>query len=164
MLGKLLQQLVVQQLFSGECALLRRERFVFERLEFRCDVALGVFQGLAPPIVIGNFVDVRVCDLDVKAMHPVVLDFEIGDARACTFARLQIEQKGAAVVLDCAQLVQLGVVAIGDHAAFSNHCTGLLLNRTAEQRQQRLTRPEHGSELGDTRTGLAGQQRIEFGK
>ena len=39
----------------------------------------------------------------------------------CALARFEIEQELAAVRLDRAQLVELGVVAVRDHAAFAQH-------------------------------------------
>ena len=52
-------------------------------------------------------------------MHAVVFDFQVGDAGALAFARFQREQEVAAVGLDAAQFVELGIEAIGDDAAFS---------------------------------------------
>jgi hypothetical protein len=54
------QQLVVQHLFAHEGAVLRRQRLVFEGLEFRRDVALGVLQGLAAAVVVRHLVRLAV--------------------------------------------------------------------------------------------------------
>ena len=59
-------------------------------------------------------------DFDVEAVHAVVFDLEIGDAGARALARFEIEQELAAVAVERAQLVELGIEAVGDHAAFAH--------------------------------------------
>jgi hypothetical protein len=44
-------------------------------------------------------------------------DLEVGDAGALALAGFELQQEGAAVGLDAAQLVEVGVEAFGDHAA-----------------------------------------------
>ncbi len=88
---------LVEQLLARERAILRRERAVLERLQLRRDVALRVLERLPAPVVVGNLLRVGVGDLDVEAVHAVVLDLEIGDAGARALARLQRHQEFAAV-------------------------------------------------------------------
>ena len=57
--------------------------------------------------------------LDVETMHAVHVHLASGDAGARPFARFQRQEEVAAVGLDAAQLVQLGVEAVGDDAAFA---------------------------------------------
>jgi hypothetical protein len=102
---------VEEQLLARQRALLRRQRLVLEGLELRRDVALGVLQRLAPAVVVGHLVAVGAADLDVEAMHPVEFDLQVGDAGARALAGLECEQELAAVVLDAAQFVELGIVA-----------------------------------------------------
>ncbi len=61
----------------------------------------------------------RVGDFDVEAVHAVVLDLEVGDAAALALARFERDQEFARVGLQRAQLVEIGVVAVRDHAAFA---------------------------------------------
>ncbi len=58
-------------------------------------------------------------DFDVKAVHLVVLHAQVGDAAARALARFELEQKGVAVGLQGAQAIELGLVAVVDHAAFA---------------------------------------------
>jgi hypothetical protein len=51
--------------------------------------------------------DLRVGDLDVEAMHAVVLDLEVGDAGARALPRLQRDRNSPQLVVDGAQLVEL---------------------------------------------------------
>ena len=113
-------QALVEQLFARERALLRRERAILERLQLRRDVALGVLERLPAPVVVGDLLHVGVGDLDVEAVHAVVLDLEVGDAGARALARLERDQELAAVVVDRAKLVELGVEAGRDDAAVAD--------------------------------------------
>ena len=114
------EQFVVKQFLARERALLRGQRLVLECLEFRRDVALGVFERLAAPVIVGDFLGLRPRDFDVKAVHAVVFDLEIGDTAARALARLEIEQELAAVAVERAQFVELRIEAVGDHAAFAH--------------------------------------------
>src|SRR4030043_132620 len=60
--------------------ILCRQRTVLEGFQFRRDVALGVFQRLAAAVIVGDIFRLRAADLDVKAVHLVVLDLEGADA------------------------------------------------------------------------------------
>ena len=148
------QQLVVQELLARERALLRRQRAVLERLQFRRDVALRVLERLAAPVVVGNLLDVRVRHLDVEAVHAVVLDLEARDAGARALARLECHEELAAVRVDRAQLVEVGVVAGGDHAAFADQRRGLRHDRARQQRVPLRVHGERGARVGEERHGL----------
>ena len=119
------QQAFVEQLLACQRALRGGQRLVLEGLQFRRDIALGIFQGLAAAVIVRHIVRIGAADLDVEAVHPVVFDLEIGDAAAFALAGFQLEQELAAVALDGAQLVQFGVEAGGDDAAFAQHAAGL---------------------------------------
>ena len=66
-------------------------------------------------------------------MHLVELHAQVGNARARLFLDLQVEQKAVAVVLDGAQLVQLGIQPMVDHAAFAQQRRRLRQQRAAQQ-------------------------------
>ncbi len=57
-------------------------------------------------------------------MHAVVFHFQGGDAGTGAFARFQFQQEIAAVGLDSAQFVQIGIEAVGYYAAFAQHAGG----------------------------------------
>ncbi len=116
---QLVQHLVEQPFFAGQGAFLGGERLVFKGLQLGGDEALGVFERLAAAVVVGHLVQLSLGDFDVEAMHLVVLHLQVGNAAARAFAALQVQQEAVAVGLDGAQLVQLGVEAIGDHAAIA---------------------------------------------
>ena len=129
------QQQVVQQFFAHQGLVLRRQGLVFEHFQFRRDVALGVFQGLAAAVVVRHLVRLAVRDFNIEAVHLVVFDAQVGDARACAFARFQVEQELARVFRQRAQLVQFGVKAGGKHAAVAHHGSRLLCHCAYQQVQ-----------------------------
>ena len=116
---ELIEQLFVKKFFARQCALVGGQRFVLEGLQLRRNVALGIFQCLAAAIIVRH-VD-RLCGghFDIKTMHAVVFHFQSGDAGARAFACFQRQQKIAAVSLDAAQFIQLGIEGVSDYAAFS---------------------------------------------
>jgi hypothetical protein len=71
----------------------------------------------------------RIGDFDIEAVHAVVFDLEVGDARALSLARLQRDQELAAVGVDRAQFVQLGVESSGNDSAVAHQCRRLGRNR-----------------------------------
>jgi hypothetical protein len=149
--GERFQQLLVELLLQRQCAVVGRQRLVLEGLELRRDVALGVFQRLPTPVVVGNFRRVGVADLDVEAVHLVELDAQRGDAAAGAFARFELQQELAAVGLDTAQLVQIGRIAGGDHATFAQHDGGFGLDRRLQQRKAFLRRFQVAVHAGEQR-------------
>ena len=115
------------------CTLLRGQRLVFERFQLRRDVALGILERLPSAIVVRNAGRVRVGDLDIKAVHPVELDLEIGDAGTLALTRLEREQKFSAMIIDGTQLVQFRIEALCDHTAIADLRRGLRRNGADEQ-------------------------------
>ncbi len=103
------EQLLVQELLARGGAVGSRQRAVLEGFQFGRDVALGVLQRLPAAVVVRDALDVGVRDLDVEAVHAVVLDLQVGDAGALALARFERQQELAAVVLQAAQFVQFGV-------------------------------------------------------
>ena len=107
----------VEHFFAGQRAVLRGQRLVLEGFQLGGDIALGVLQRLPAAVVFRNALDVSVGDFDIEAMHAVVFHLQAADASALAFARFQRDEEIAAVVLDAAQLVEIGVVAVGDDTA-----------------------------------------------
>ena len=82
-------------------AFLRGQRLVLERLQFRRDVALGVLERLPPPVVVRNPGGVGMRDLDVEAVHAVVLDLERADAGAFALAPFQLQRGSRRIARRC---------------------------------------------------------------
>ena len=99
---------------------MRRQRLVFKGLELGRDEALGVFQCLATPVVVGHFTGLALRDLNVKAVHAVELHAQVGNAGAGSFPGFEVQQKGVTVGLYAAQLVQVSVAAVVDDAAVTH--------------------------------------------
>ena len=154
-LGQLADEPLVEQLLARERALLRGQRLVLERLQFRRDVALRVAQGLPAAVVVRDLVDVRVRDLDVEAVDLVELDLERRDRRALALAPLEVGEERAAVAVERAQLVQLGVVAVGDDAAVAQ-----LRGRLGADRRRRSP-PASGHRRRARRARSPAQRRID---
>jgi hypothetical protein len=116
-----IQQFVVEQFFPRQGAFRGGQELVLEGLQFRRQVAFDVLQGLAAVIVGRHLVALGATDLDVEAADPVVFHAQVGDAGALPLAGFHGHEEAAAVGLQGAQLVQLGVEAVGDDAAFAQH-------------------------------------------
>ena len=133
------------------------ERFVFERLQFGGDEALGVLHRLLAPVVGRHLGRLRLRHLDEVAAEPVELHSQVGDAAALALLRFEREQKGVAAGADRAQLVEVGVLAGRDDAAVAQQ-RGRLFGDGVEQprdvggRLQRLAehveQHAHGAALG----------------
>ncbi len=159
--AEVIEQLVVEQLLAGQRAVLCRERLVLERLQFWRDVALGVLERLAAAVIVRDFFGLRAGDFDIEAVHAVVLDLEVGDAGARPLAGLQLDQELAAVRLDRAQLIELGIKAVGNHAAFAQQRRRLGLDRGFQQCGQVVLGRKRSCELHDP---LARERRESLAK
>ena len=111
-------------LLARERALARPEHFVLEALEFRGDEALGGFDGLAAQVVGRHALGLGARDLDEETLHAVVAELESAKPGALALALLELEQELVGVGGDAPQLIELGVVACGDHVAIAQECRG----------------------------------------
>ncbi len=132
--GQRVEQRLVQRALAHQRALLGGEHLVLEVFQFLGDVALGVLGRLPARVVGGRLVGLCAADLDVVAVHAVVADLQCGDAAGGLFALFQLDQILVGVGRQPAQLVQLGVVAVGDHAAVALHRRRLRHHRLRQQR------------------------------
>ena len=123
-LDQLVEQSVIQPLFACEGAVSGAQDLVLELLEFGRDVALRVADGLPADVVGWHPVREAAVDLDEVALHAVVAEFQVADAAAHFFTCFEIKQVLVAVFADQPQLIQLGVVARGNHAAFAQDWRG----------------------------------------
>src|SRR5207302_205570 len=76
---------------------------------------------------------------------------QVSNAGARALACLELREERAAVRLQRAQLVELGGVTLGDHAAVDDARGGIFHQRFAEQRGAVLRRREVGAELSEER-------------
>ena len=164
-----LQQRLVKLLFAHQRALARRQGAVLERLQLRRQVALDVFQRLPAAVIGRQVVGVGPPDLDVKAVHAVVFDLERGNAGALALARLQRQQKTAAVAIQRAQLVQLGVGAAGDDTTVLEADRRLFGHQPHQLRQRKRWRNQLADDCPDWRVagvvrGCVGFQQTRAGR
>ena len=132
MMIEVVQQRLVEGLLARERAIARGERLVLEGLELGSDIALGILHRLPALVFDRDLVELSLGHLDVEAMHAIELDAQVGDSGARALAALHLEQERAAPVLDCAQLVELGVEAVAYHSAFADQGSGLVAQRRGE--------------------------------
>ena len=158
------QYLLKQPLFAGQGALLGAQGFVFKGFEFGGDKALGVFQGLAAAVVLGHFAGLTLGHFNIEAVDLVELHAQIGNAGACALAGFQVQQKGVAVGLDGAQLVEFGVKTAGNHAAITHQRGGLWGNGALQQiRAARWRQQIGGDAIQQSARGAQPGQRLVVG-
>ena len=122
---------LVQLALARQRALARAEHLVLEALELRGDEALRRLHGLAADIVLRHALGVAPRDLDEEPLHAVVAELEAREPGALALAPLQLEQKFIGVRGDAPQLIELGVVAGGDHLAVAHQRGRLVGDRGA---------------------------------
>ena len=150
-------QLLVQPLFAGQGAVLRGKGLVLEGLEFRRDETFGILERLAALVVGRHLVELAGGDLDVETVHAVVLHAQVGDAGTLALTRFQRQQEFGAVGLDAAQLVQIGIETVGNHAAIADIDSGIGLQRGLQQAQHVGRRLQLGCDGGQQAFTLAFQ-------
>ena len=78
--------------------------------------------------MVGDEVQLSLGDLDIVAKHAVIAHAEVPDASCLLFTRLDGGEHACTAVLDFAQLVELFVCAVPDHAALAQNEGGLVDN------------------------------------
>ena len=151
-------ELLVERLLACERAFAGAEHPVLELLELGGDVALRALQGLAPDVVGRRPLALGLGELDVVAVHAVVPDAEVRGAGAFALARLERFEEGVRVGGQAAQLVELGVVAGGEHPAVAHEHRRGIDHRAVEQRRHFRKLAVLADELPDARTVGAGDR------
>ena len=72
----------------------------------------------------------------VVAMHPVIAHLEGADTGIRFFLFFEIHQKLAGIAAEIAQLIQLGVIALGNHATVADHHRWILGDGSGQQGDQ----------------------------
>src|SRR5262249_53231751 len=134
--------------------LARTEHAVLEALELGSDEALRRLHGLAPDVVLRHAFGIAPRDFDEEALHPVVTELESREPGAFSLAPFELQQEILGVRADVAQLIELDVIARGNHLAIAHHCGRLDGDRGAKQ-------GEHLDMLADARAQLLQERRIE---
>ena len=162
-------------------ALGRREHPLLVLLERGRHIALSACQRLSSLIVRGNQMPVGVADLDVVAEDFIVADLERRDPSARAFCGLNLRDRVASAIAQCAQLVERAVDARTDRVALtpprtdgrSLHECRAMARRLSPQYVPRLRRfleqagrldcSQHASTLGQTRQRVAPGLRMSLG-
>ena len=134
-LGEPRHERLVERLLSHEGAFARSEHAVLELLELGGDVAFGPLQGLAPDVVGRRSLALGLGELDEVAVHPVVADLQSGDPGALALARFERFEEGVRIGGQTPQLVELGVVALGEHPAVAHQHRRRFDDGAVEQRR-----------------------------
>ena len=142
-----LKQLLVERFLERQGAVAGGQGLVLERLQLRRDVTLGVLQRLPAAVVVRHFARVRVRHFEVVAVHLVVGDAQVGNSRALALADLQRHQKVPGVGLQLAQLIEVGAVSVGDHAAVDHAGRGLDVEGFLQEANTSAGQREIGSQL-----------------
>ena len=153
-----IQQLLEQLALACQGPFAGTQRLVLERLQFRCQVALGVLERLPARVVGRQLRCLGTADLDVVAVHPVVADLQVGDAGTRPLALLQLQQVAAGIATDGAQFVEVGIEAGGDDAAVAQQGRRLCLQRSVEHVPQCGEVRQIGSQRGEPGCLEAGQR------
>ena len=114
-------------------ALLRPEHAALVLLQLRRDIALGADQRLAPDIVGGHLLGMRVADLDRIPEHAVEADAEASDPRPLALAPLEGGDPVPRLARRALEVAQLRVPSLADEAALAQAERRLVLQRLVQQ-------------------------------
>ncbi len=132
-IDELRQKFFVDLFLACERALARTQHLVLERLQFGRDESLGRLHSLAPDVVLRNSLGIFACDLDEESLHAVESEFQSRDPRALAFALLERQEKFVSVRGDAAQLVEVRVIALGDHVTVAQKGRRIGCNARGQQ-------------------------------
>ena len=127
----------------------------FQFLQLLRDVPLAGGKGLLADIGLRHKIFVGVAHLDEVAEHMIIPNFQFGDAGLLPQAGFQLRQHALGVIADGAQLVHLGMVALGDDAAILQGGGGVRVYCGINARLDILQRVDAGGKLGKLRAVAA---------
>ena len=134
---------------------MRTKDLAFQLLQLLCDVTLAGGEGLLADVGLRHKVLVGVAHLDEVAEHMVIADLQLGDASLLPQAGFQLRQNTLGVIADGAQLVHLGVVALGNNAAILEGGGGIRVYCGVNARLDILQRVDTCGQLGKLRAAAA---------
>ena len=143
-----------------------RQHLLLVLLQLGRDVALGVLERLLADVVGRDLASaVGVGDLDVVAEDLVEADLQAGDAGAADLLGLEAGDPLLAAAGDLAQLVELGVVAVADQAAFLGGQRRVVDQGRVERRADLGAELERGLRARASSCDAAGRQPgLELGQ
>ena len=97
-------------------------------------------------------------DLDVEAVDAVVLDLEVADAGALPFACFEVDEEGAAVVVQGAQFIEFGIKAGGDHPAVADQRRRFGGDGAGEEVERGFGRGQCQRQFAEERCRAAGER------
>ena len=150
-----LQQFVKQAAFQRDEPFVRAKNLAFQLLQFLRDVPLAGGEGLLADVGLRHKVFVGVAHLDEVTEHMVIANFQLGDAGLLPQTGFQLRQHALGVIADRAQLVHLGVVALGNNAAILEGGGSVRVYCGVNARLDILQRVDTGSKLGKFRAAAA---------
>ena len=128
-----LADLAEELILEAHGVFLRAEYLALQILQFLGDEPLAVGERLLARVAIRHLIVKRARDFDVIAKHAVVTDLQVFDAGGLALAKFQFGEVILAVFGDIAQLIQLLVVAVADHAALAHGERGFVVDGAREQ-------------------------------
>ena len=149
------QQFVKQAAFQRDEPLVCAKDLAFQLLQLLCDVTLAGGEGLLANVGLRHKVLVGVAYLNKVAKHMVIADFQLWNAGLLPQTGFQLCQNTLGVIADGAQLVHLGVVALGNNAAILEGGGCLRVYCGVNARLDILQRVDAGSKLGEFRAAAA---------
>ena len=149
------QQFVKQAALQRDEPLVRAKNFAFQLLQFLRDVTLAGGEGLLADVSLRHKVFVGVAHLDEVAEHMVIAYFQLGDAGLLPQTGFQLRQHALGVIADGAQLVHLGMVALGDDTAILEGGGGIRVYCGINARLDILQRVDTCGQLGKLRAVAA---------
>src|SRR4029077_9792524 len=161
------QDLFIELPLARECLVARSQHPVLEALELLGDEALGRLYGLAAHVILRHSLGIAPRNLDEEPLHAGVAALERRKSGALALAPLELEKELISVGCNTPQLVELAVVAWGDHVAIAHERRGLGGDGGGEQRHDVLMLAHPAAQLPDQRRierlerGPHGRQRSE---
>ena len=115
-----IEQLLVELFLQRQRFPFRRQYFVLILLQFRNNVALGVFQRLAADVVNRGMLALAAADLNVVTVHGIVTDLQRVQPQAFAFANFQLIEIVGGAIRQRAPFIELLMVARGNNAAVAH--------------------------------------------
>ena len=161
--GDLLPHLGKKLQFQCCGQLLGVEDLLFDLLQFRRGVALGIGQRLTAGVAQGHLIQIALGHFDIVPEHPVILDAQVLDAGLLPLGGFHVQHPLLAVGGSVPVLVQLGVVAGADIAALLQRQGRVWIDGLFQQLTQAVQR-RHGVRQRVQGLGIhAFQQRLDRG-
>ena len=115
---------------------------------------------MAAQVLGRNPVGLAAVHLDEKALYPIETQFQAGQAAAIALALFEVHQELLGVAAQGAQLIELSIVALGNHAAISKIVGRRVDNRAPQQFMLWVVIADLGGQFKQQRRLDGGRQRL----